>query len=154
MLSCVQLLQPHRLVCHVPLPMGFSRQEYWSGLPFPSPLRVIMIPYSGIQNVRVLRSTHTSALVTASLTTGPQGRHHCSHFTAAEAEAQRGEAKFRELTVIQQQAGAVAWPPVRALEVLSQGRACVVCSGAHPQTLAPGLPDPLRPQVDVLGHRR
>ena len=22
---------------HVPLSMGFSRQEYWSGLPFPSP---------------------------------------------------------------------------------------------------------------------
>ena len=24
-----------------PLSMGFSRQEYWSGLPFPSPLRQI-----------------------------------------------------------------------------------------------------------------
>ena len=25
-------------LCHVrPLPMGFPRQEYWSGLPFPSP---------------------------------------------------------------------------------------------------------------------
>ena len=23
--------------CQVPLSMGFSRQEYWSGLPFPSP---------------------------------------------------------------------------------------------------------------------
>ena len=23
--------------CQAPLPMGFSRQEYWSGLPFPSP---------------------------------------------------------------------------------------------------------------------
>ena len=23
--------------CHAPLPMGFSRQEYWSGLPFPLP---------------------------------------------------------------------------------------------------------------------
>ena len=115
--------------------MGFSRQEYWSGLPFPSPLRVIMIPYSGIQNVRVLRSTHTSALVTASLTTGPQGRHHCSHFTAAEAEAQRGEAKFRELTVIQQQAGAVAWPPVRALARPLTGQGlCGVLRGPPPGT--------------------
>ena len=26
-------LQPHQ----TPLSMGFSRQEYWSGLPFPSP---------------------------------------------------------------------------------------------------------------------
>ena len=25
------------LARRVPLPMGFSRQEYWSGLPFPSP---------------------------------------------------------------------------------------------------------------------
>ena len=32
-------LQPHGLyVAHqVPPPMEFSRQEYWSGLPFPSP---------------------------------------------------------------------------------------------------------------------
>ena len=25
------------VVHQAPLPMGFSRQEYWSGLPFPSP---------------------------------------------------------------------------------------------------------------------
>ena len=25
------------VVCQAPLSMGFSRQEYWSGLPFPSP---------------------------------------------------------------------------------------------------------------------
>ena len=32
-------LQPHRLYVayQAPLSMGFSRQEYWSGLPFPSP---------------------------------------------------------------------------------------------------------------------
>ena len=31
-------LQPHRLQPHqAPLSMGFSKQEYWSGLPFPSP---------------------------------------------------------------------------------------------------------------------
>ena len=24
------------VACHAPLSMGFSRQEYWSGLPFPS----------------------------------------------------------------------------------------------------------------------
>ena len=26
-----------RIACWAPLPMGFPRQEYWSGLPFPSP---------------------------------------------------------------------------------------------------------------------
>ena len=30
-------LRPHRLARQAPLSMGFSRQEYWSGLPFPSP---------------------------------------------------------------------------------------------------------------------
>ena len=31
-------LRPHMTVAYqVPLSMGFSRQEYWSGLPFPSP---------------------------------------------------------------------------------------------------------------------
>ena len=28
---------PWTAACQAPLPMEFSRQEYWSGLPFPSP---------------------------------------------------------------------------------------------------------------------
>ena len=28
---------PRTVACQAPLSMGFSRQEYWSGLPFPSP---------------------------------------------------------------------------------------------------------------------
>ena len=36
--SCVQLLATLWTVAHqAPLPMGFSRQEYWSGLPCPPP---------------------------------------------------------------------------------------------------------------------
>jgi len=44
--SCPTLAIPERSHCsdlswsvahQVPLSMGFSRQEYWSGLPFPSP---------------------------------------------------------------------------------------------------------------------
>ena len=31
------LFDPLELVRQAPLSMGFSRQEYWSGLPFPSP---------------------------------------------------------------------------------------------------------------------
>ena len=31
------LVIPWTLACQAPLSMGFSRQEYWSGLPFPSP---------------------------------------------------------------------------------------------------------------------
>ena len=35
--SHVQLLTPWTVACQAPLSVGFSRQEYWSGLPFPSP---------------------------------------------------------------------------------------------------------------------
>ena len=36
LLSCVQLfVTPLTAACQAPLPMGFSRQEYWSGLPCP-----------------------------------------------------------------------------------------------------------------------
>ena len=38
LLSCVWLFAtPWTVACQVPPSMGFSRQEYWSGLPFPSP---------------------------------------------------------------------------------------------------------------------
>ena len=37
MLSCLTLVTPWTLACQVPLSMGFARQEYWSGMPFPSP---------------------------------------------------------------------------------------------------------------------
>ena len=37
-LNRVRLLAtPWTVAYHAPLSMGFSRQEYWSGLPFPSP---------------------------------------------------------------------------------------------------------------------
>ena len=34
---CPPLATPWTVVCQAPLSMGFSRQEYWSGLPSPSP---------------------------------------------------------------------------------------------------------------------
>ena len=38
MLSCVRLFAtPWTVACQAPLPMEFSKQGYWSGLPFPSP---------------------------------------------------------------------------------------------------------------------
>ena len=37
-LSCVRLLAtPWTTAYQAPVSMGFSRQEYWSGVPFPSP---------------------------------------------------------------------------------------------------------------------
>jgi len=39
LLSRVQLLAtPWTAAYQAPLPMGFSRQEYWSGVPLPSPM--------------------------------------------------------------------------------------------------------------------
>ena len=35
--SCVSLCKPMDCSCQAPLSMGFSRQEYWSRLPFSSP---------------------------------------------------------------------------------------------------------------------
>ena len=38
LLNSIQLFATQLTVaCQTPLSMGFSRQEYWSGLPFPSP---------------------------------------------------------------------------------------------------------------------
>ena len=46
-LSRVRLFAtPWTAVCQAPLSMGFSRQQYWSGLPFPSPGD---LPKPGIQ---------------------------------------------------------------------------------------------------------
>ena len=35
--SCPTLATPWTVACQAPLSMGFSRQEYWSGVPLPSP---------------------------------------------------------------------------------------------------------------------
>ena len=35
--SCLTLATPWTIACQVPLSMGISRQEYWSGLSFPPP---------------------------------------------------------------------------------------------------------------------
>ena len=52
------------VVCQAPLPMGFSRQEYWSGLPCPSPGN---LPDPGIELVSL-------ELVGRFFTTDPLGK--------------------------------------------------------------------------------
>jgi len=44
--SCLTLATLWTVACQAPLSMGFSRQEYWSGLPFPSPRD---LPHPGIK---------------------------------------------------------------------------------------------------------
>ena len=59
-------LQLHGLACQVPLPMEFSRQEYWSGLSFPSPGG---LPHPGMQR-------RNPALQADSLPSEPPGKPH------------------------------------------------------------------------------
>ena len=61
--SCPTLLQPH-VACQPPLSMGFFRQEYWSGLPFPFPGD---LPDPGIESL----SPESPELVGGFFTTGP-----------------------------------------------------------------------------------
>ena len=67
LLSRVQLFAtPWTVVHQVPLSMGFSRQEYWSGLPFPSPGD---LPNPGIKPV-------SPALQADALSSEPPGKLH------------------------------------------------------------------------------
>ena len=53
-------VRPHRQQCtRLPCPQGFSRQEHWSGLPFPSPMHESEVAQScstlcGLQPTRLL----------------------------------------------------------------------------------------------------
>ena len=56
LLSCVQLLAtPWTAAYKAPLSMGFSRQEYWSRLPLPSPsICLLLYKYNTILNTLIL----------------------------------------------------------------------------------------------------
>ena len=52
LISLVQLFEtPWTVACQAPLSMGFSRQEYWSGLPCPLPGD---LPSPGIEPVSLM----------------------------------------------------------------------------------------------------
>ena len=66
--SHVQLFAaPWTVACQGPLSMEFSRQEYWSGLPFPPPRN---LPEPGMK----LSSLASPALTGKFFTTGPPGK--------------------------------------------------------------------------------
>ena len=67
-LSPVQLfVTPWTAACQTPLSMEFSKQEYWSGLPFPPPGD---LPNPGIKPV----SLASAALAGRFFTTEPPGK--------------------------------------------------------------------------------
>ena len=57
--SCPTLATPWTVAHHAPPSMGFSRQEYWSGVPLPSPLA----GYRSIQNVHLFLNQFNSLCV-------------------------------------------------------------------------------------------
>ena len=66
-LSCDRVFgTPWTVACQAPLSMKFFRQEYWSGLPFPSPRN---LPDPGIE----LTSFTSTALAGGFFTTAPSG---------------------------------------------------------------------------------
>ena len=68
LLSPVSLFAtPWTLAHQTPLPMGFYRQEYWSGLPFPPPRD---LPDAGIEPA----SPMSPALAGGFFTTEPPGK--------------------------------------------------------------------------------
>ena len=68
-LSCLSRVQlfatPWTGAHQAPLPMGFSRQEYWNGLPFPSPGD---IPNPGIEAVSLISPVLAEVFFTTSTT--------------------------------------------------------------------------------------
>ena len=62
---------PWTVACQASLSVGFSRQEYWSGLPFPSPGD---LPESGIEPV-------SPALAGGFFTMEPPGKPPVTYFT-------------------------------------------------------------------------
>ena len=64
---CQTFVTPWTVACLALLSMGFSRQEYWTGLPFPSPGD---LPYPGIESETLLSPTFAGGF----LTTAPPGK--------------------------------------------------------------------------------
>ena len=74
--TCPTLVTTWTVACQVPVSMGFSRQEYWNGLPFPSPAD---LPNPGIK-------PRSPALQADSLPIEPWRKH---------KDGRRGEIAFR-----------------------------------------------------------
>ena len=69
MLSCFSRIRLFAtlwtVACQAPLSMEFSRQEYWSGLPFPSPGH---LPNPGIKPVSLMSPALAGGFFTTSVT--------------------------------------------------------------------------------------
>ena len=64
------------VACRAPLSMGFSRQEYWSGLPFLSPGD---LPDPGMQTGSLMSPELASGFFTSSAAWEAQYMHRCAY---------------------------------------------------------------------------
>ena len=79
--SCVELFMTlWTVACQDPLSMGFSRQEYWSGLPRPPPED---LPHSGIEPASLRTPALAGGFFTTSATWEAPGIH-MLHFIALQ----------------------------------------------------------------------
>ena len=147
--SCVWLFTtPWTVACQALLSMGFSRQEYWSGLPFPSPGD---LPDPGIK-------PGSPVLQADSLLSEPPGKHYLNKFQEFfcwECYSYWSSFKFvlRDGTqlpgsgcygVVEPGATGVAlpvsWRPSRALTFASPQQSCIsACSGGTKKAQLPCL---------------
>ena len=68
--SCVRLFEtPWTVACQAPLSMGFSGQEYWNGLPFPSPGH---LPNPGIEPASLMSPALAGGFFTTTAPGKPQ----------------------------------------------------------------------------------
>ena len=60
--SCPTLVSPWTVAHQVPLSMGFSRKEYWSGMPLPSPIeRMLLLLLSRFSSVPLCATPQMAA---------------------------------------------------------------------------------------------
>ena len=69
-----------------PLSMGFSRQEYWSGLPFPSPVHTLLcIKQENNKDLLYSAGNYTQYLVTTSKGEESEKEHLCIYICITES---------------------------------------------------------------------
>ena len=92
--SCVRLCTTPQTAAHqAPLSLGFSRQGYWSGLPFPSPMHACML--SRFSRAR-LCATPWAAAHQAPLSTGVSRQEYWSGLPFLSPQRARG----RQINVV------------------------------------------------------
>ena len=88
-LSRVRLLAAPWTVAHqAPPSMGFSRQEYWTGVPLPSPKQCILTHMYGIRKT-----------VTMILQAGQQRRHRCKEQTFGLCGKRQGLGPYERIAL-------------------------------------------------------